>query len=301
MSTTRTTLQTAASVALLAGAAFAFIAITPMTQPTIAATQMDDDAYTRQAKRDNLRLMSKAITLDVVDQPVEDVFRFLADVTGADLEPIYLDNNATSAEGIDRETLITLKATNVPAIALLERILDRTNRIEQPGDDYTWQFTDSGSIEFGPKSELNRNQRLEIYDIADLLFIVPTFDNAPQFNLQSAIQQGRGGGGGGGGTSPFSNSNDDIDTTSDAERAAQIQNLIETTIEPDQWANAGGDGASITIYGDNFIVTAPDYVHRQIDGYDFWPSRLTQVRFKDGQRDVRIKGDPKYRKTKSRP
>ncbi len=299
MKSTRNALHTAASIALLSGAAFAFIAISPITQATNAMIQLDDDAYTRQAKRDNLRLMSKSITLDVEDQPVEDVFRFIADVTGADLEPIYLDANSVSAEGIDPETLITIKAKNISAITLLERVLDRTNRVEQPGDDYTWQFTDSGSIEFGPKSELNRHQRLEIYDIADMLFIVPTFDNAPEFDLQSAVQQG--GSGGGGSTSPFTGGDDDLDTISTADRASAIQNLIETTVEPDQWANAGGDGASITIYGSSFIVTASDYVHRQIDGYDFWPARLTQIGVKDGQRNVRIKGDPKYRKSNTRP
>jgi len=287
----KSALHTSASLALLAGLAFAALSVAPLA-PTATATQTDDDAYTKEAKRDNLRKMSKVITLDVEDQPVEDIFRFIADVTGAELEPIYLDRNSASVSGIDPETPITIRVNNIPAITVLERILERANIIEEPGDDYTWQFTDSGSIECGPKSELNRHQRIEIYDIADLLFIVPDFNDAPQFNLQSAIQ---GASGGGGATSPFTQGGNQDDDTDPEARAEQLRNLIESTIEPDQWAAAGGDGASITFYRTNFIITAADYVHRQIDGYSFWPSRLTQVRYADKQREVRIKGDPKYR------
>ncbi len=292
MKSVRTTIHTAASVALLSGATFALLAVAPNAQTAQATTQTDDDAYTKKAKRDNLRRMSKVVTIEVEDQPIEDIFQFLADVTGADLEPIYL-NDETSVAGIDPETLITFKATNIPAITVLERILARANRIEQPGDDYTWQFTEWGSIEFGPKAELNRNQRVEIYDIADLLFVVPDFNNPPTFTIQSTTT-GRGGGGG---TPPFTNTNTNTDTPDSQERIDKLINLLQTTIEPDQWADMGGDGGAITVFGTSLIITAPDYVHRQIDGYSFWPARLTQARTVDGKRQVRIKGDPKYRKS----
>jgi len=287
----KTILHTSASIALLAGIGFAALSVAPLA-PSANATQMDDDSYTKEAKRDNLRKLSKVVTLDVEDQPVEDIFRFIADITGADIEPIYLDNNSSSVSGIDPETPITIRVKNIPAITVLERVLERTNLIEQPGDDYTWQFTDSGSIQCGPKTELNRHQRVEIYDIADLLFVVPNFDNAPDFNLQSAIQ---GASGGGGATSPFGQSNNQIDEPNAQDRADALINLLETTVEPDQWANAGGDGAAITVYGTSLVITAADYVHRQIDGYSFWPSRLTQVRYAGKERKVQIKGDPKYR------
>ena len=62
-------------------------------------------------------------------------------------------------------------------------------------DAFEWQFTDYGSIECGPKARLNENSRVELYDVSDLLYLVPDFDNAPEFDLQSAIQQGGQGGG----------------------------------------------------------------------------------------------------------
>ncbi len=79
-------------------------------------------------------------------------------------------------------------------------------------------------------------------------------------------------------------------------RAQRIVDLIESTVEPDQWANAGGDGASLRIFGTSLVVTAPDYIHRQIVGYDFWPASLHGMRSKGDRRWVTVKPDPKLRK-----
>ncbi|MGV6814513.1 MAG: hypothetical protein ACWA5W_05815 [Phycisphaerales bacterium] len=276
------------------------LAVTSSTS-TVASAQntSSDAAQTRRAKRDTLLAMSKPITLDVTDQPLGDLFDFMSDVTGTDLEPIFLTDNIAS-NGMDPETPITIKVSNTPALAVLEKVLLRAQRAESTGDEYTWQFTDLGTIECGPKTELNRNQRVELYDIADLLFVVPDFDNAPQFDLQSAVQAAGGGGGGGGGSSssPFTGGTQNVDIPDSATRAQAITDLIQSTIEPDQWAALGGDGASMTFYGTSFIITAPDYIHRQIAGYSFWPANLQQARRVDGKWQTTIKADPKQRHKK---
>lgn len=285
-----------ASLAIVASAGMPAIGLTAMSATsTVAVAQntSSDDAQTRQAKRDTLVALSAPITLDVTDQPLEDLFRFISDVTGTELEPIFLTDNIAS-NGMDPETLITIKVSNTPALAVLDKILLRAQRAESTGDDYTWQFTDMGTIECGPKLELNRNQRVELYDIADLLFVVPDFNNAPEFNLQRAVSAASGGGGGGGGgRSPFSGGGGTVDIPSSADRAQAITDLIQSTIEPDQWVALGGDGASMTFYATSFIITAPDYIHRQIVGYSFWPSRLHQIRRVDGKQQMYIKADPK--------
>lgn len=260
--------------------------------PAIAqSSTSSDDAETRKAKRELLVQLSKKITLDVEEQPISDLFNFLSDVTGAELEPIYL-NDDLSVDGIDPETLITIKVTDIAALVVLERILLRAERAEGLGEEYTWQFTDYGTIECGPKSRLNESQRVEIYDVADLLYVVPDFDNAPEFDLQSAIQQG--GSGGGGSTSPFSGgSQDPQDIQTFQERADALEQLITATVEPDQWSDLGGDGGTITLYNQSFIITAPDYMHRQIAGYDFWPARLQQIRKVKGRQHVKIRPSTK--------
>ncbi|MDF1808729.1 MAG: hypothetical protein P1U42_03445 [Phycisphaerales bacterium] len=269
--------------------------LTMSSGQAIAQNTSSDDASTKQIKRSVLVSLSKPISLDVEDQPLEDIFNFIAEVTGVELEPIYLNENFAS-NGMDPETLITMKASNTPALIVLERVLLRAQRAESIGEEYTWQFTDYGSIEFGPKTELNRNQQVELYDIADLLFVVQDFDNAPEFDLQSAVSQAGGGGGGGGSGSPFSSGGGNVTSTTSAENAQALTDLIQSTIEPDQWAALGGDGASMTFYNNSFIITAPDYIHRQIAGYSFWPSKLQQVRKVNGKQQTIIKPAPKKRK-----
>ena len=266
------------------------LSITNTVAVAQSSTSSDDDA-SRKEKRDLLIKLSKPVSLDVENQPIEDIFRFLADVTEAEIEPIYLSENLTTA-GIDPATEITIKVKEIPALTVLERVINKAARIEASGEEYTWQFSDYGSIECGPKSELNRNQRVELYDVADLLYIVPDFDNAPDFDLQSATQAAQGGGGGNTG-SPFSGGSQDVDLTSAADRAQSLEDLITSTVEPDQWAALGGDGASIRLYNQSFIITAPDYIHRQIAGYDFWPARLQQIRKVDGRQQVKIKPSTK--------
>lgn len=281
-------LLTAAGLPLVATATIAASDTPAMAQSHTTS----DDAQSRAEKRELLIKLSKPITLDVENQPISDLFSFINDVTGADVEPIYL-NDDTNAEGINPDTEVTIKVTETPALVVLERLLLRAQRSEGLGQEYTWQFTDYATIECGPKSELNRNQRVELYDVSDLLYIVPDFDNAPEFDLQSAVQAASGAGGGSGGQSPFSGGSQDVDQQTLAERADALQNLIITTVEPDQWSELGGDGARISLYNQSFIITAPDYIHRQIAGYDFWPSRLQQIRKVKGRQEVKIKPSTK--------
>jgi hypothetical protein len=278
------TLVYGAGLPLIATSTIAISSNTAVAQSVTSS----DDAETRKAKREVLTKLSKKITIDVEDQPIQDLFSFLNDVTGAEIEPIYL-NDDLSVEGIDPETPITLKVNEIAALVVLERILLRAQRIEGIGEEYTWQFTDYGTIECGPKIRLNENSRIELYDVADLLYVVPDFDNAPEFDLQNAIQQS-GGGGGGGSTSPFTGGNQDPqDVLTFAERAEALRTLITATVEPDQWSDVGGDGGTITLYNQSFIITAPDYMHRQIAGYDFWPARLQQIRKVKGRQHIKIR------------
>jgi hypothetical protein len=43
------------------------------------------------------------------------------------------------------------------------------------------------------------------------------------------------------------------------------------------------------------VISAPDYIHRQIVGYDFWPARLHTIRAKGDQRWIQVKPDPSMR------
>ena len=104
--------------------------------------------------------------------------------------------------GLPGDTQIDgFQLTDQPAVNVLELALN------QAGDSYgtpcNWQIRD-GYIEVGDidgQSGLSRPSAREtrLYPILDLIYNPPYFDNAPDFDLNSAITQGGGGGGNSGG------------------------------------------------------------------------------------------------------
>lgn len=244
-------------------------------------------ALTGHPQRDTILRLSRPVTLDLRDQRLQDVITFVQELTGADITPYYADD--ANPDGLDPDQLVTLSVTNASALTLIERLLEKAvPAFGQPGDN-TWQLTESGSLEIGPKERLNQRRRVELYDINDLLFVIPDFTDAPDFDLNSVLQSG-----GGGGQSPFQDTGDDSafeDIRPAEERAQDIIDLITSLIETEQWLDNGGDAASIRYFQGSLIVNAPDYVHRGINGYPWWPTRYTTAATVRDRRYVTLNTD----------
>ena len=134
--------------------------------------------------------------------------------------------------------------------------------------------------------------RLEIYDINDLLLDVPDYTDVPRIDLQQALQSNQGGGGGG--QSPFREQGQQDRNARLKDRQAkadELTQLITSIVEPDQWVDNGGSGGSIRLYQGTLIVNAPDYMHRGINGYKYWPSQSTQSSMVQGRRYVSLTSD----------
>lgn len=221
---------------------------------------------TGHPKRDTLLRMSKSLTVEFKNQRLEDVLVFIAEVTGADLEPMWVDDR--HGTGMDKERTISLRADGEPALDLLEKVLEKSSDDGVGPGGFTWQLSPSGALQVGPRDRLNKYRRVEMYDINDLLLVLPTYNNAPEFDLQSVLQSNQGGG-----SSPFQQNQDQSEPLRPREdRARDVIDLLTALIEPEQWIDNGGDGGSIRYYAGTLIVNAPDYMHRQINGYSFWPS-----------------------------
>ena len=97
---------------------------------------------------------------------------------------------------------------------------------------------------------------------------MPSFDDAPTFDLGESLRSsgnggGSGGAGGAGGGSLFEDQNQDRPATTKQERGEALAKLIRESIEPTIWAEAGGE-SSIRYFNGRLVVNAPKYVHRQI-------------------------------------
>lgn len=241
-------------------------------------------------------LLYTDITVDFSETPTREAFNYIKTLLGVDIIVRYSGDRG-GLSGIDPDGTVTLKADGRPALTVIETMLDQLAELEP----LTWQLR-NGFIEIGPKDRLDTAREIRYYPIRDLLFEPTYFDNAPQFDLESAINQGNSGGGGGGGGSGggggglggggggggfggggggsgggggggsiFGTPGEDPERVTEAEQAERIVDLITETIETERWIDNGGDAASIRYFQGVLIIRAPDYIHRQLDGYPFSP------------------------------
>lgn len=275
--------------ALIAGLAAASIAglaqaqLVTQSGTPIRATRVIPQRATAQK-------LLRPVTVSFQDQRLEDVFNFVRDFTGADILPLYADDKFN--DGLDPDATITLDVQGVSALQLIEMVLEQAET-EFSTDGNSWQFTPTGTFEAGPKERLNKHRRIEVYNIADMLILVPDYPDAPTFDLNSILQSS---GGGGGGQSPFQGGNQNQTNTVIplAERADDIRLLLTELVEPNQWIDNGGDAASIRYWQGNFIVNAPDYVHRELNGYPWWPASATRVTMVQGRRYVTLNSESSF-------
>ncbi len=258
--------------ALVSGAALA-LTFTPgvssvaSAQPTAGEARAPSPYPQRLTAARLLRPMSVSFQ----NQRLEDAINYIAELTRADIEVAWADDR--NVEGLDKEFRFTLEVKNQTALAAIELILEKAQP-EFSASENTWQFNPkSGALEVGPKERLNKRKRVEIYPINDMLVELPTYNNAPEFDLNNVLQSGQGGGG----QSPFQQNDEDIERIPLQERVDEVLDVIQSLVEPDQWVDNGGTGGTIRYWQGNLIVNAPDYMHRELNGYPWWPSRSTRV------------------------
>ncbi|MEQ8770419.1 MAG: hypothetical protein RIB60_07915 [Phycisphaerales bacterium] len=184
----------------------------------------------------------------------------IANITTRASVDIDVDWNSLEDIGIDQETPVSLRLSGAAWSTVLDRVLDKVSEPDLPA---SWSVQD-GILTIASKDVLDQRTTLAIYDINDLLFEVPYFDNAPEFDLNTVLQSS---GGGGGGQSPFgggNNQNDDRENRE--ERIQQIIDLVQNSIDPDGWVDLGGNTGTIQELNGNLIVTQTPRSHREIVG-----------------------------------
>ncbi len=271
------------AIATLAGVAGSATAQTPGPSSAAAAPTV----RIANPKRETLIKLMKPVDIAFEETRLEDAIDFIRTQSGVDMEVIW--SGGSDAVGLDRDKPITLRANRVTALDALERVLFKTG---SGSEESTWQLGDSGELQVGLKESLNKFRRMELYDVSDLLLEMPDYDRVPSIDLQTALQSSQGGGG-----NPFRDDQDDSDRRR-TERAArklqrgeEIIDLITELVETTQWERNGGT-ATIRYYQGQIIVNAPDYIHRSLAGYPFWPSGSTSVAMVEGRRYVKLGIDP---------
>ncbi len=200
-------------------------------------------------------LRNTSLPVELNNNAFEDVIGFISSTARVDID---VDWDSLADIGVDPDTPVTLRLRNATLETVLDRVVQRVSDRTLPAG---WAVQD-GIITIASDEVLRRNTVLEIYDIRDLLFVVPRFDDAPEFDLSSALQSSQGGGG----SSPFQSGGGQQDDLPFEDRVNQIVNLIQTTVDPNGWVDNGGETSSISQLNGNFVITTTPRNHRSIIG-----------------------------------
>lgn len=233
-------------------------------QRAAGARAADPLAELRQRQRNTANQLRDIVeTVSIEDATARDALRWWSDSVGVSL---VIHWESMELAGVDPDTRITLNVSNVPAGLLLELLLRLTN----PDVGFVYEV-EPGFVQVMTKEQANRQPVTFVYDVTDLLMNIPSFDNAPSFDLTDALSNTSSGGGGrvgsgGSGEGLFGDEDEEDEERplTRTERGEQLAQLVRDTIEPTIWVENGGQYASVRYFRNMLVVRAPRYVHRQI-------------------------------------
>lgn len=198
----------------------------------------------------------------------EQLVEHLRDLTGLNIV-VNWSALETAAIEKDKEVSLKLNAGTVKYETALKLILEEVGGGEV---ELAYEIGD-GVIQISTKEDLARRTTVQVYNVQDLIVRVPDFEGR-QVNLNNIgnAQRGglggaQGGGGGqqgggifdGGGQQPQGQGD-----TDGADNLARLVNLIQTTIDPESWREAGGNTGAINDLNNQIIVTQTATAHNQL-------------------------------------
>ncbi|MBK9118082.1 MAG: hypothetical protein IPM18_00520 [Phycisphaerales bacterium] len=225
-------------------------------------------AFAQPARRapGTLALLNQRVPeVSMTETPLEQVMDWLTDFT--QLNIIVRWQNLTDA-GIERDAPISMQARNLRLSQVLWLIMN-----EAGGSEVKLAYRASGRLLiFSTEEDLNREMVTKIYDVSDLLLVLPRARQDQGFDVTQGLGQGGGGGGGGG---MFGQGNQQQDQGQDQDYDAdgmggpmmrQLVDLIQQTVEPYSWVENGGLG-TIHAFQRQLIVRNTLLVHQRLGGY----------------------------------
>ena len=252
---------------LLLAVVFAILSIAQtspaQTPPGTADRLIRSQAKAKPAPKPDLRriLRTRVPVVEWDDQPFGEVVEWFREQGQAN---VVVRWNRLIEQGIDEDSPVTLRLKDVKLATVLSEVLAQLSEGEE------LRFIGIGStLTISTRADLNRKLYVKVYSVNDLLMRVPDFTDAPTVNLE----QGGGGGGAGGGSStqnPFQGGGGDVggddERRSKAERIAELIEVIKTTVDPESWRDAGGEGTIQAFNSSALVVRASLEVHQKLGG-----------------------------------
>lgn len=214
-------------------------------------------------------LLRKQVSeVDWDEATLEDVVEWLRDKAEGKVNIIFRWT-ALAVEGVDRDSLVTLRLADTTVAEILVEVVDQLS----PSGAVTFHGMDN-RLTVSTKEDLDRKMHVRVYEVTDILFHVPDFGrSAPVVDLEQAARAGKGGGGGQSIFSGTTSSSEDLEEEEQEveERIDQMRTLITDMIAPESWDLGDGTGSGrgrIRVFDNRYlIVRNTAEVHEELVGY----------------------------------
>ncbi len=229
----------------------------PTDWPQLTLTRLqglDAGSGESEANRRTAGKLQIVVPINFEGNFLSQVIDFFRSSTGVDF---VVNWQALENVGVEPDTPISLQLKNVTAEQALRYVLQQASA----GSDFErlgFAIVD-GIVNISTETDLSKTTDTRVYDIRDLLVLVPNFNNAPDFDLGSALSSSEGGG------DLFSDSGDEEEEVTREELIENITTLIRDQIgQPEDWAENGGTISSLRELNGNLIVRTTPPNHRNL-------------------------------------
>lgn len=241
----------------------------PADWPQLTELRLSSQDVTGGESEANRRVSQKLrepVPVNFESNRLVNVIDYFRNTTGVNF---FVNWPALEAAGIEKDTPVSLLLTNVPADEALRLVLTQVSALNE-FDPVTYSIIE-GIVTISTERDLNKTSELRLYDIRDLLVQIPSFTDAPEFDLSEALSNTNSGGGGGGGGGSGSGLFGDTDEDEEQEFPTR-EELVESIItlmqdligRQEDWAAYGGDVSSVRELNGQLIVQSTPQNHREI-------------------------------------
>jgi hypothetical protein len=224
-------------------AVIAMALLTPRPQPVTLSVRELSSSDTRYdelgleflptTRRDPVRVKLEQMTaqVNVKEMQFDKLVSYLSELTGANF---YIDWRSLDAAGIDSRATVTLNLQGVPASVVLKVAL-----AELGGDNVQLGYhIRQGVVEISTMDDLSRDTVTFIYDVRDL--------------LEQEVARSR--------------KRPSEPEINEADAAEMLARLIQDTIDPTGWRDAGGTTGGFRAFAGRLIITQTPENHEQVLG-----------------------------------
>lgn len=240
----------------------------PEDWPQLSSKRLGATGYSESPANQMVQSqMQSPVSVNFNRNTLGQVINYMKTVTGAE---IYADWKSLDTIGIRQDDEISLDLGRVTAEVALRRVLEQLgDKLDRP------EFgIEDGMVIITTEDALRQRKVTLVYNISDLLLEVPYFDNAPDFDLGTAISGGPeqvsgafGSGEDAGETFGDGGRGDDPRRDSRRELVNEIIGIIQDVVDPERgWYDTSGEGGKIQELNGNLIITNTPRNHRAIEG-----------------------------------